>query len=331
MFKLIFFTLFLIVSAQAFAGNVEKETLDFLVNRTIENFHEGIERYNQEKEASAPAIKKVKSQLYQFVVKQNKVHFSLVNYLNDQIYVNGRLTQMSTFGPKKTTWIDSLITPAYAEEGELDAESTKVILATLGSLSGKLEEVGMVCFAGCKKEVKEKNLKKIMASLDRENQACSEAVAAQEDSMRRLAAHGMVSMLHSTFSPEFQSVRNFFKKVSESNRKAVDAFMEKKLAIDKDYKSCVGVMTSGTVADGSYDSMSRGVAVFKSGGFGGIAMEAAIEQAKSVCVKIEEFKGCLVAVRKNLTSINNIKRAEKQKTGVDFQEETLPSSNAISR
>ena len=331
-----YISLWLVVLATAFsatAADIEKETLDYLTKKTIDDFHKGIENYNTSKDVDVPVIKKVKAQVYQFKAKTNTVHFSIVNYLNDQIYINNRQVTKSTFGiPKTTSWFDRLITPAHAEEDDLDAESTKIILTALGGLSRNLEEVGMICFAGCQKEIRGKNLKKILATLDRENSECAVAAEAQEDTINKFSSYKMVSMLHSTFNPEFQSVKNLFQKVAEANRKSVNAFMENKLAIEKNYQSCVGIMTAGTVADGSYDSMSRGIAVLKAGGVASIAMESAIEQAKSICVKMDSLKSCLLTVKKNLASINNIKRAEKRRTGQEYSpQENLPNIDSIAR
>lgn len=322
----------LLISVSAFAADAEKESLDFLAKKTVEDFHSGIENYNKTKEASAPSIKKVKAQVYQFKAKNSTVHFSIVNYLNDQIYINNQLVTKSTFGLPKTTWFDYVIAPARAEEGNPDAESTKIILTALGGLNKNLEEVGMICFAGCQKEIREKNMKKILKTLDHENEECAQAASTQEDTINKFPSYKMVSMLHSTFSPEFQSVKNFFKKISESNRKAVNAFMADKLAIEKNYQSCVGIMTSGTVADGAYDSMSRGIAVLKAGGSASFAMENAVEEAKRICVKMDELKSCLLTVKDNLAAINNIKRAEKRRTGQDYSpQESLPDINSIAR
>ena len=319
-------------SLATFAADPSKEALDFLAKKTVEDFHNGIDLYNKTKEEKAPAIKKVKAQVYQFSVKKNVIHFSIVNYLNDQIYINNRLVEKSTFGIPKTTWIDLVITPAFAEEGNPDAESTKIILTALAGLTKNLEEVGMVCFAGCQKEIREKNLKKILKTLEAEQEECSQAANAQEDSIGKFPSYKMVSLLHSTFNPEFQSVKNLFKKISETNKKAVTEFMEGKLAIEKNYQSCVGIMTSGTVADGAYDSLSRGIAVLKAKGAASFAIENAVEQAKSVCVKMDELKSCLLTVKKNLAAINTIKRAEKKRTGQDYSpQESLPDINSISR
>ncbi len=327
--KSFLFALVLICTSFAYGADPEKEAIDFLANKTRNDFQKGIDLYNANKAPSAPAVKKVKSRVYQFVVKNNTVHFSIVNYLNDQVYINQRLVTKSTFGQPKTSWIDSLINTASAEEGNLDGESTRIILTALGALTKNLDEVGMVCFSGCQKETREQNLKKILATLDAQHEDCNQQLYTQQDTINKFPTYKMVSLLHSTFDPEFQSLKNFFQKISEANKKKTTAFMKDKLAIEKSHQSCVEVMTAGTIADGSASSGARGEIILRAGGITSDRIQAEAEKARAICVKMDELKSCLLTLQKNVSAINSIKRNTKE-YGPGTVEQ-LPMNNSLSR
>lgn len=308
-----------------------KAYYDFLTQKTIEDFHKGIKLYNEKKEPSAPQIKKGKRQIYNLVVNKVHVYFTIVNYLNDQIYVKDRLVQKSIFGLRKTTWFNPFVSTAIAEdEVTLDAETTKVLLTALGSLADNLEEVGMMCFTGCQKEIKKNNTQKILMTLDLQREDCNEQLYAQDETLRKYPSYKMVSLLHSTFNPEFQSVRNFFQKVSEANSKKVKEFMTNKMVVDKKYNSCVGVMSSGTIADKGHDALEKGISVLTSGRVASEAIQEELDKAQGICLKMEELKTCLVTLKRNLNSINSIKRSEN-KSGYSFPLETLPDVKVIER
>lgn len=315
------------------AADTKKESVDLLAHKTIADFHKAIENYNQKKSANAPVIKRTGKLNYNLVVNKTVVRFTLVNFLNDQMYVNDQLVQKSTFGLKKSTYAPALISNAIAADLEvLDAATTKMILTALGNFNDNLEEVGMMCFSGCQKNTREENLKKIVNTLDDQSKSCNEQLYTQDDSIKKYPSFRMVSLLHSIFNPEFQSVRNFYLKVAETNKKSVDEFMSKKLAITKNYENCIGVMTAGTVADGNIDTLSKGMLVLKAGSPSGMAIESAVENARNICIKMDELKNCLVNLKKNLGVINSIKRAAKRATGTEYSpEEKLPEIRTISR
>lgn len=316
------------------ANDRKKEVIDLLAQKTIEDFHKAIEIYNQKKEVSAPVIKNVGKHNYHLVINRAKVQFTLVNYINDQIYVNDQLVKRSTFGLSKTTFNRWWISNATAADvTSLDAVTTKIILTALGSLQNNLEEIGMLCFSDCQKTTRETNLRKIMSTLNVQSQTCSEQLYNQNDSIKKYPSFKMVSLLHSTLNSEFQSVRDFYQKVSETNQKSVNDFMATKLGITKiSHDNCVGVMVAGTVADGSMDNFSKGISVLKTRGPVGTAIESAIEEAQNVCLKMEELKNCLVDLNKGVNTINSIKRKVKESTGIDYApEERLPDIKNISR
>ncbi|MBY0416057.1 MAG: hypothetical protein K2Q18_17935 [Bdellovibrionales bacterium] len=331
MIKSLVLSFLILSSSYIFASDSEDGAINYLASKTIEDFQKGINLYNETKSQDAPLITKSDIGLYKFKVKANTVEFSLVNYLNDQIYINGHITQKSGFGLNKTTWNLFLINSAYAQENPtLDADSTRIILTALGSVSGKLDDIGMFCVFGCVKDTREKNLKKIMVALEKENASCQEGSFAQTETIEKFPSYKMLTLLHSVVNPEFQGVKNFFQKVAEANLKASAKFMDDKLAIDKKQKNCMAIMTADTVADGTFDNLGRGWAVLKGGGPGTVQMQSAIENAKNTCLKMEELKSCLNSVKNNLASINGIKRAEKRKDPRNsVPEEKLPDTTHL--
>jgi hypothetical protein len=295
--------------AFVYADDTKKETVDLLAHKTIEDFHKAIEIYNQKKEPKEPAIKRAGKLNYNLVVNKIVVRFTILNYLNDQMYVSDQLVQKSTFGFKKTTNSPMFISNAIAADAEvLNAATAKMILIALSKFNERLEEVGMMCFSGCQKNTREENLKKIINTLDSQSKSCNEQLYAREDSIKKYPSFRMVSLLHSTFNPEFQSVRNFYLKVTERNKKSVDEFMSKKLAITKNYENCINVMAAGTVVDGNIDTLSKEMVAIKTASPSG----AEIESSRNVCIKMDELKNCLVNLKKNVSEINSNKRNAKK-------------------
>ena len=328
------FTLLLLLNMNVLvAADSKKDAIDLLAHKTIADFQKAIELYNQKKAQAAPAIARIGKQNYTFLANKTAVRFTLVNYLNDQMYVNDQLVKRSTFGIKKTSFMQGLVADALAsDEITLDGATTRVMLTALGELSGHLEEIGMMCFSDCQKSTRDNNLKKIMTTLNQQHSDCQDQLYAQEGTIKKYPSFKMVSMLHSVFSPEFQSVRNFFLKISEVNKKSEDNFMTEKLGIEKNYPNCMGVMTSGTIADGSLDSLNRGILAIKAKGPAGMEMEKSIEDARNICIKMDELKSCLVELKKNVNAINTIKRNVRKETGIEYSpEEKLPEAGVLSR
>ncbi|MBC7427538.1 MAG: hypothetical protein H7336_02930 [Bacteriovorax sp.] len=319
------------VSAAVF-NNSSSEYYDYLTKKTIEDFNTGVKHYNESKPASAPGVYKGAGQKFNIVIKNNRIQFTVLNYIKDEMFVNGFQVKRSAFGlkNKKTTWIHLLISDAIADDGDLDAETTTILLAALGGLEKNLEEVGMMCFMGCEKDVKKNNKKKILDSLELQHNDCSNQLYAQEDTIKKYPSYNMVSLLHSTFNPEFASVKALIQKVSEANTKKVKEFMTKKMLVTKNYQTCVEVITSGTVADGAYGALEKGISVMTAGGVASMVIEEEIEKAKTICVKMEELRTCLVTLKKNLNTINSIKRSVN-KSGYNIPLETLPEIKNIER
>lgn len=328
--KLIMLLSIMVLSVSSAFAESRNDYYDFLAKKVVEDFHKGIDLYNSKKEAGAPAIKRGFRQNYNIVYKKTRIRFTVLNYVNDEIFVNDKLVQRSTFGQKKTTWFNPLISDAIADDSDLDAETTKVMLTALGGLATNLEEVGMMCFMVCERDIKRNNRKKIIDMLNAQHEQCSQQLYAQEETIKKYPSYQMVSLLHSTFNPEFKSIRALIQKISESNVKKVREFMTNKMMITKNYTTCVEVMTSGTAADGAYNPMEKGISVLASGGVGSFVIEEEIEKAKNICVKMDELKSCLLDLKKNLNTINSIRRSVNKK-GYNVPEETLPEMKALSR
>lgn len=316
--------------SQLFASDSQSEYLDVLTKKTIDDFQKGIELYNKNKPAKAPPIKRAGGRKYKMKANTAEVSFTLVDYLSNQMFINGKLHSLKNFGVKKTSYLDVMISSAYAED-ELDGPTTKIILTALGSLNYHLQEIGMMCFAGCQKEMKAQNISKILTTLNDQQTDCEQQKDAQEDSIKKFPSLKMVSYLHSTLNPEFGMVRLFMQRISEQSSRSVNLFMKNKLGMEKNYTSCIGVMTAGTVADDTVDSMSRGMMVLRAGGPSGEALEKAVEEAVNVCTKIDQLKSCLVDLKKNLATINSIKRNNKSPANDRYPAEELPSVKSITR
>ena len=312
-------------------NNSESDYYDFLTKKTIEDFNAGVEHYNKNKSDKAPGIYKDSEQKFTIVIKPNKIHFTVLNYIKDEMYVNDLMVTRSKFGlSKSTTYFHLLISDVVADDSQLDAETTKIILTALGGLEKNLEEVGMTCFMKCERDVKKNNRKKIYDGLTRQHDMCDEQLNAQADTIEKYPSYNMVSLLHSTLNPEFASIKNFIQKISESNAKKVKDFMTNKMIVTKNYQTCVEVITSGTAADGAYNSMQKGMSVLLSGGAGSMVVAEEIEKAKAICVKMEELRTCLVSLKKNLSTINSLKRTVN-KSGYNVPLETLPDVKNIDR
>lgn len=308
---------------------------EIIIQKLIRDFKTGVKKYNEERKREEPELKKEKAD-YVFLINKNRIHFSLLNYLNDQIFINGERVTKSTWIKKRSSLISGLwrfapIANAIAEEVGPDGESTKMILTALGGLNKNLEEVGMMCFFGCARDVKINNTKKILETLRRERGNCNEQLERQEKSLKNYSYDKMAFFLHSTLDEEFQSLKLFIQKIAETNSKKIKEFMASKLQIEKNYQTCIGVMTAGTIADKTADSLNVGGAVLRTQGIASMKIEEIVEEAKKTCVMVDELKSCLLNFRENFETINSIKREMKRKGEASPSEESLPLTPNLSR
>jgi hypothetical protein len=329
--SLIFFLSLQVSSEASLTKNdTREEVLDFLVSSNVKSFNDGIAEYNKITDLKLPKIKRIKAQLYQFVVKKNEVRFSLTSYLNDEFFINGKKTSISKFGIKEVSY-NFFISDAVADEPTLDGETTRIILDSLGQLTKKLEEAGLTCFMGCVGKVKESNMKKILNTLTTQLADCQNQRAQQNEKLEKFPSYQMVNLLHSTFDPQFQGTMKLFETISRSNQKKVKEFMKNYLMIEKKHGTCIEVMVSGTLADGQLSNGEKGFVAATSGRVAGEAIMSILEEAKANCLKMEALKQCLIDVKENLGKINNIRRDQSRKHNMNFPEEKLPSIQAIER
>lgn len=312
-----FILFFILILSSSTVKAQEEQMLNFLAEKMVTDFQKGLELYNSEKEKTLPEIKK-ENEIYSFEINKNKIHFSLINYLNNQFYINQKLKSFpSSVNQPKTSMIDFFIKSAHAEDDiDLDGDSTKILLQTLASFSGKLEKAGWTCISSsCKKDVRDKNLKKIQATLKQRSDECA---AHDADVTESIARFGRTTSIHSlafTVSSEFNSVKEFMRKIVNANKKEVVAFMEDNMGIEtKPHKTCMQVMVSGTAAEsvvspkGGLSNITR----YAAGSGMNAAQESAFNDAKEACVVMEQLKTCLLSLQENTNTINNYKRQAKQ-------------------
>ena len=331
LFSLIVFIVFQQSALSSLTKNETREdVLNFLVSTNVKKFNDGIEEYNKITDLKLPKIKRVKSQMYQFVIKKNEIRFSLTSYLNDEFFINGRKTSISQFGQKEVTY-NLFMADAIADEPTLDGESTRIILESLGQLTKKLEEAGLTCFMGCVGKVKESNTRKILNTLNSQLTDCHNQRAQQNEKLEKYPTYQMVQLLHSTFDPQFQSTLKLFETISKTNQKQVKEFMKNHLMIERNHATCIEVMVSGTLADGQLSNGDKGFVAATSSRVSSEAIQSVLEEAKTNCSKMEELKQCLIDVKENVARVNNIKRDQSRKHNMNFPEDKLPSIKALDR
>ncbi len=328
-FLIAFFFLFMSGTVIA-KDDVGKEVLDFLVATNVKSFNQGVEDYNKTADSKLPKIKRIKSQMYQMVVRKNEIRFSLTSYLQDKFYINGKEAQISQFGQKEVSY-NFFISDAVADEPTLDGATTRIILESMAHFTKKLDENGLTCIMSCVKTLKESNLKKILNTLTNQLADCQNQRDRQSDTIEKFPTYQMVQMLHTTFDPQFQNTLRLFEVIAKSNQKRVKEFMKDFLVIEKNHATCVEVMVSGTLADGQLSNGEKGIVAVTSGRLAGEAIQAALEEAKTNCLKMEALKQCLIDVKENVSKINNIKRERSIKNNMNLGEEKLPSIQAIER
>jgi hypothetical protein len=296
----------------------DDEALNFMADKIVHDFEKGIDLYNVEKESTLPKIVEING-AYTFNIKSNKVHFTIVNYLNDQLYINDKISSFPKDAASKTTsFLDFFIKPAMAnDDGDLptlDGESAKMLLQTLSTFSFKLEKVGWTCLSGCRKDIRDKNLRGILTELNKRKEDCKEQQYSSHESIARYGRTGIVQSLAFLPAPNFMDVKQFMEKLQKSNQKNVTTFMEENLGIEnKTHKSCMQVMLIGTVAEMSGDlSNLRAYASRNSK-----ESNDAIDQAKKTCVALESLKSCLVDLHADTVVINNKKREAKDASSID--------------
>lgn len=303
---------FTLLMSTTFSYADENDALNFVVEKMVSDFQKGVEAYNAEKEIHLPKIIE-KDGAYTFTIKKNRVHFTIVNYLNEQLYINDQLKSFPKDTLPKTTFIDLFFTPAFAEETDMpniDGDSTKILLQTLSTFGMKLDKVGWTCVtSSCKKDIRDKNLKKLMTELNKRKNDCNEQQNETTESIARYGRTNIIQALSFLPAPNFYEVKQFMDKLTKTNQKAVATFMEDHMGIEnKPHASCMQIMLTGTVAEvpGNFQNLRA------YGSHLGNESNSAISEAKNTCVALEQLKSCLLTLHADTVTINNYKRQAKE-------------------
>lgn len=318
--QIVFFSFFLafFTASPKVMAESEEQYLNFLSEKMVKDFHAGIALYNEKKSSDLPQIiRNKKDENYSFMANKNRVRFTILNYLNDQIYINDRLKKIPAESiEQKTSLLSLIIQEANAEE-DLDAGSTALILKALGEMSGKLDEVGFTCvMESCQKKTRDKNMAKILSTLKNQKEDCEnrqgEVGASLEDFKRSQSTDSFII----TLTTEFNSVKEFMRKISNSNAKSVESFMEDKLARPKNSGTCMTILLRGTKVD------KHLITWYAKGGHAGYSEEekSIIQNASQACQMMSDLKSCVQTLQGQMTTMNNEKRKAKDNAIDTFPE-----------
>lgn len=294
---------------------VENDAIDFMAEKIVNDFQKGVDDYNANKKENLPKIEKEIGG-YSFTIKKNIIRFSIVNYLNKQLYINDELIPFSKImKPKetpKTSFLDFLFTPAFAIDFSpmpyVDAESSMIMLEVLSQFSEKLEKTAVNCTNdSCKQEVKENNLKLISYELFKRKRDCKQKLEKTSHSIRVYEyslqdEEKRQQALVSVVSPEFKDVREFMAMIVISNRPTAKEFMKNYMNAESTYgKSCMEVLLPVGLNIKDFPKITNPTP----------EIENAVYIARSSCIALEELKSCLINLQTDAKKINDLKRDKK--------------------
>lgn len=322
--KSLFFLLFVtMLTTAAFASPpTEESTLDYISEKIVKDFQTGVDFYNNHASRELPRIKKEKDDLhYLMKISNNTIRFTLISYMKGEIKVNGKLVKIDNLkNSQKTSFFNFLIQEAVANE-TLDAGSTFLLLKSIGELDKGLKDIGMLCFRdSCQKEEREKNMVKIKASLKARKADCQDRQTDFESSLKSFNYLQHPIALLITQSVEFSSVKELMSAISATNKKNLESFIDKKLALNSShYKDCVRIMLIGSSLDtylSATDRIIGNISRYHKNGMYADNEKLEIDEAKTTCVEMEELKSCLVSIQEQSNIVNNEKRKFKQPADV---------------
>lgn len=306
MFKFLL-TLTLIFSS-SFAFAVDKdEAIKFVTSKIVNDFKKGIEAYNTEKVSQLPMFE-YDTGYYTFSIKKNNFRFSIVNFIEEKIYINEQLIPFSkltkTTAPK-ASFLDFFMSSAFAGEDlpKLDGESAKILLDALTFFNIKLEKVDWMCISNsCKKGLRDRNLEKIFLELKKQNEFCKKSVEETQESFRRyervLPAMGQNAHLAYSFlgAPEFEDVKKFMSNINMSSKTSVNIVMrDYLLAENKVHQTCMDLMLSLELEMGN-EALAKP------------DIQKSMATAKNNCMALEELKECAINFQADAKFINDKKR-----------------------
>lgn len=311
--------------------------LKIMAEEIVANFQMGVESYNKTRSNGLPEIKHDQKTNYYFTVDKHLIEFSIADYLNSQILVDKKMKKINLdLKNKKIVQIfHFILDTAYADD-ETDVSPTKIILATLGSLSKNLEEVGTICrvkdsltpfgMSTCKTDTTKNNMEKLKQSIMKRKSACNNI----SDEQARDPGSDLYTVTANSEN-DFKLVKEFIVKISESREKKVNAFFKDYLGTeDQKFESCVDIVTNGTVLDKKGGDHRVGMRNLND-----IRLSPEKEEMKlaavALCKNIEELRSCLIQVSASYNGVVNAARGNSKNAN------TLPSvdqslnGNAIAR
>lgn len=321
----------------------------------IKTFHQSVEKYNNEKLKTSPEIVFNQTGIYKIDYKVAHIEFTITDVFQNKFTVNGKTAKWTNFlkgSAKKTSFINLLnnLNPvAIANAGyddtemqdfsqlKMDGDSTKILLNTLGDFTKNLESISVISFdpcitATCIRTRREKNIAKLLNTANQRTEECQKLQAAQVESIDRAKSYKQGEWLISINDYEFRAVKEFFEKMSKKKSKDAVSFLETAMAYkDHAYSNCMGIILSGTLADGMADTMDLGKSALGAYGSGSLYKVELANSAGKVCEKFEELKDCLKDVKENVSRINTLKRSIKKQDGSMMPIDTVPSSSVLNK
>lgn len=322
-----------------------------IARKMIEDFHQALNDYNLQTTDENLKIKKLPTNdVYSFKANKMVVEFTAVDYFSDRLRLNSKLVSWTSVlnlkekhnKEKRTTFFNYFSINVHADYDEvvdaselnLNANDTKILVASLANVTRGLEDIGLTCMFSCKQDRRKANLVKLTNSLNGQLADCSEQKEKQDESIGKARRYKMTEMLYSTYDSEFKNVKKLIEYVAKTNNKQANSFFTDYLAHeDKSYSNCPSTIASMTVADnvirGMGDSITLGTATF---GKTSVDIQEIKNSSVKFCLKLQELRNCLSEVRNNVSVMNSIRREIKRSTGFDSKPEPqLPSSSVLNK
>ncbi|MDD4973246.1 MAG: hypothetical protein PHY93_02795 [Bacteriovorax sp.] len=313
-----------LISSTAFSNDGH---FRIIAEEIVSNFQSGVDQYNKTKALDLPEIKHDKKTNYYFNINEHLIEFSIANYLQGQIMVDKKMKKINPEShPKKTVqFIRYIIDSAYADD-ESDADPTKIILSTLGSLDKNLQEVSSVCsikdylspfgISTCKKDNTKANMDKLKQAILKRKSSCENI----SDEQARAPRSDLYTVTADSEN-DFKLVKELIIKIAESREKKVNTFFKDYMGTtEQKFQSCVDVVTTGTVIDGKGGALRIGARNLNEARLSPEKEEMKLV-AVDLCKNIEELRSCLIQVSVTYNSVVNSNRGNTKTT------DSLPAIN----
>jgi hypothetical protein len=310
-----FSNLFAQVSDENYASRI-------LAEKVIVDFNQGVKKYNFERSKELPEIIKIDDFYYTLSISSNHLRFSIVNYLKEEIIINGQLVKFKKLRETRntTSFLSIFLKDAQAAEA-LDAGSTFLLLKALGELDKTLKDTGMLCLSeSCKQETRSQNIKKIMTTLRRQKDDCELKQIEMSNAIKSFEHSGSLYSFPMTISNEYNSVKEFMNLLVKSNKKNIESFINDKLAIDsKKYNTCSRVLVIGSTleplvkaTEGTFGNLTR----YAQGQNFSDSQQKEYDRIIESCEMMDELKTCIITLQNQTITMNNEKRKQKERLDV---------------